>query len=159
MGVYDFFKGQCPNCGKGIDHHPEFGRCGDIQTKFFIFAGYEDCFREFFPGDRVPFSPGGNLIIGRTCCCKTIIKAEFQDDLLIGYHVVSGKERYEYIKNEMRSYYERKYIPEQDVHYYEHRSGWQDMGMDEAIVKAAMHPKKINHYLEIGYTLKDVCDM
>lgn len=158
MGVYDFFKGSCPNCGRGVDHHPDFGRCGDIQTKFFI-EGDLECFREFRPGSRVPFPPGCNLIIGRTSCCKTIIKAEFHDDLLAGYHVVGGRERYEYIKNELRSFYERQYMPEHDLHYYEHRSRWQDLKMEEAIVRAAFHPAKITHYLEMGYTLKDVCDM
>ena len=160
MGVYDFFKGSCPHCGKGIDHHPEFGKCGDIQTKFFI-TGDDPCFREFRPGQRVPFPPECDLIIGRTACCKTIIGAEFRDDLLVGYFIVEGKKRYEYIKSEMRSSlsFERQYIPKRDVYYYEHRSRWQDMGMEEAIIKAAMHPLKIKHYLELGYTLKDVCDM
>ena len=95
MGVYDFFKGTCPKCNKQVDDHPEYGRCGDIQTKYFI-VDIENSFRDFKPGCKVPFAPNENFIIGRTCCCDTLIKAIFDQDLLIRYDIASIEERREY---------------------------------------------------------------
>lgn len=103
MGVYDFFKGKCPQCGSQIDHSPEYGACGDIQTKYFgPWPEDGECFRNFYPGSRVPFAPGEDFLIGRTCCCKTLIKACFEDDLLTHYEVADGAEKYDYIKSEIR---------------------------------------------------------
>lgn len=50
MGVYDFFKGPCPNCPKDIDYYPKIGdHCGEIQTKLFSTPDFGNCFRDFFP--------------------------------------------------------------------------------------------------------------
>ena len=87
MGLYDFFKGVCPSCGNDIDNMPEFGKCGDIQTKFFS-PNEDNCFREFYPRTHVPFAPEQDeMIIGKTACCNTTIKACFQGSLLTGYRV------------------------------------------------------------------------
>lgn len=95
MGVYDFFKGQCPKCDHNIDHHPEFGVCGDIQTKYFI-TDHTECFRDFYPGKKVPFAPQNNFIIGKTCCCNTLIKACFDKNILAKYEIASKEENEEY---------------------------------------------------------------
>lgn len=50
MGVYDYLKGPCPDCGKEIG-----ADCGDIQVKwFFGTPDPDDCFRTFRPGDKLP---------------------------------------------------------------------------------------------------------
>jgi hypothetical protein len=86
MGVYDFFKGECPYCHKDVDNHPEFGKCGDIQSKIFIFVPtgtYDDCFREFFPNKKMPFTlSDSEYTIGPTCCCNKMIKAIFKNNIL-----------------------------------------------------------------------------
>ena len=92
MGIYDFFKGKCPSCFKQIDNHPEFGICGNIQTKYFIDYSNDECFRNFYPGDKVPFAPGKNLIIGRTCCCNSLLKAIFNNDILVKYEKVNDEQ-------------------------------------------------------------------
>lgn len=103
MGVYDFFKGDCPHCGGQIDHHPQFGAGGDIQTKYFDPWPEEgECFRSFYPGSQVPFAPEENFLIGRTCCCHTLIKACFDGDILTHYEVGQGREKYDYIQSELR---------------------------------------------------------
>lgn len=95
MGFYDFFKGECPNCNCQLDSYN--GRVfGDIQTKMFCSeSNRTNYFREFRPGDHVPFSPykSTNLTktktipIGTTTCCDTAISAIFDGDLLIKYVV------------------------------------------------------------------------
>lgn len=90
MGVYDFFKGTCPNCKHELDEHPKYGKCGDIQTKVFIDYNQEEteCFRDFKPGCKVPFAPKHNFIIGRTCCCNTLLSAIFEGNTLLRYEIV-----------------------------------------------------------------------
>jgi hypothetical protein len=154
MGVYDFFKGQCPNCPKTLDDHSEFGICGDIQTKYFITD--ESCFREFFPGNKVPFAPGENFIIGRTCCCNTIIKACFDGDKLLEYTVVV-KEKFKYIKNEMNNSFQKFYMPQKDLDWWEHRNKWIQNDIEKYIVQIAWRPQKISYYLSLGYTLEQIC--
>jgi len=156
MGVYDFFKGKCPNCPKNIDEHPEFGACGDIQTKYFIMND-EECFRNFYPSHKVPFDPYQNFIIGRTCCCKTIIKACFVKNLLVEYVVVSGKEKYLYIKKELQNSFERQYVPTDDRYWHDHVQNFRIHEMEKNIISSAMHPHKIEYYIDIGYTLDEVC--
>jgi hypothetical protein len=100
MGVYDFFKGTCPKCFNQINNHPQYGLCGDIQTKYFIIDEM-DSFRSFYPGSKVPFAPDKDFIIGKTCCCNTLIKAIFNWNILTGYQVASYSEVLEY--NRMKS--------------------------------------------------------
>lgn len=95
MGVYDFFKGTCPKCNKQVDDHPEYGRCGDIQTKYFIIHEMNS-FREFKPGCKVPFTPNENFLIGKTCCCDTLLRAIFNQDTLLRYEIANVEERNEY---------------------------------------------------------------
>jgi hypothetical protein len=103
MGVYDFFKGTCPVCHNQVDNHPEYGKCGDIQTKYFVGPEPEDCFRNFRPGHRVPFPPGKDLVVGKTCCCDTLIKAVFDGDLLLRYEEASQEEKDNYDAAEQRT--------------------------------------------------------
>ena len=158
MGVYDFFKGECPGCDSKIDKHPIHGDCGDIQTKHFICTD-GDCFREFYPGQRVPFAPATNLVIGRTCCCDVLIKAVFDHDLLMGYHLVVGKEKHDYLRREMQSSYSRRYVPETDRFWLDHRTKWENLRLEESVIRAAMHPTRLRYYLEKGYSIEDVCQM
>lgn len=156
MGVYDFFKGSCPSCDKNIDDHPEFGRCGSIQTKYFIID--DQCFRNFYPEEKVPFAPTENIVIGRTCCCDTIIKACFDGDILSGYNVVVGKPKTDYIRNELRSFMGEKYVPKTDIDWYYHSQKWKDLHLDENIAASAWHPRKIEYYVSKGYTIHEICE-
>jgi hypothetical protein len=87
MGVYDFFKGTCPHCQKQIDDHPDFGLCGDLQDKTFINQpNYDDCFRNFYPGCKIPvYYEYFEKIIGPTCCCGKFIKFIIKDGILQPY--------------------------------------------------------------------------
>jgi hypothetical protein len=156
MGIYDFFKGKCPNCTKDIDDYSQYEKSGDIQTKYFI-ENYDECFRDFYPQQKVPFAPSKNFIIGRTCCCHTIIKACFDNDLLLEYTVAYGKEKYDYIDEEMKNIFYRKYIPQTDKNWYEHQSFFKRYEIEKYIIQSAWHPSKISYYLKIGYTLDEIC--
>jgi len=157
MGVYDFFKGKCPNCPKMIDEHPEYGQCGDIQTKYFIVN--DECFRSFQPGDRVPFIPETNFVIGRTCCCDTIIKVCFERDRIVEYTVAIGKDKFDYIQEEMQSTYRSKYVPCEDKWWFLHYSSFFKIGkFEQSIVQEAFHPKRIEYYMvQKGYHVNDIC--
>jgi hypothetical protein len=88
MGIYDFFKGTCPHCGDQIDSY-NGQKCGSIQTKMF-WPVPEHCFRDFMPGERVPFAPPDYMkrfCVGTTACCDTLIDAIFEEDLLVRYEV------------------------------------------------------------------------
>ncbi len=76
MGVYDFFRGPCPHCGGQIDTHPEYGVCGDIQTKAFDFPR----FRSYRPGDVCPKPPSMRMRIGETVCCGKDITVVFRNE-------------------------------------------------------------------------------
>jgi len=164
MGVYDFFKGKCPKCPSFIDLHPEYGQCGDIQTKYFIRYDEpnEQCFRSFQPGSYVPFIPESNFLIGRTCCCNTLIKACFQDNRLVEYTVAIGKEKFDYVQREMNSRFESKYVPLEDQLWFHHYSSFrkfqQTFDFKTFIIQQAFHPKRIQHYLlDKGYTIDELC--
>ncbi len=87
MGIYDFFKGECPKCGNQLDMNSDGEKTGDIQTNMFNPTQYH-CFREFSPGSKVPFAPKQTEVcIGETTCCRTIIDAIFDGDLLAKYKV------------------------------------------------------------------------
>jgi hypothetical protein len=90
MGVYDFFKGECPYCYKQIDVDPEYGKCGDIQTKLFIYQpNDDDCFREFYPGDQTPIEiEYMEICIGPTCCCGEYIIVIIKDSIIQEYERV-----------------------------------------------------------------------
>jgi hypothetical protein len=156
MGVYDFFKGKCPECQKQIDQDPEYGKCGDIQTKYFILE-VEYCFRYFYPDQKVPFVPHENFIIGRTCCCNTLIKAFFDQDLLLEYVVAHGRDRFKYIEREMKQYYDQSRIPQKDRDWYNHKREFQKNQIEEHIIQQAWHPDRISHYLDLGYSLDEIC--
>lgn len=156
MGVYDFFKGTCPHCCKSIDDHPEYGKGGDIQTKYFI-SDPEECFRTFLPGNRVPFAPNTNLVIGRSCCCDTILKACFEADRLIEYAVVCGHEKFDYIQNEVRHSFYKRYIPQKDFEWFCHYQKTKDANLEEQIVREACHPRRVEFYLERGYSIDTIC--
>lgn len=92
MGIYDFFKGECPNCGKQIDEY-NGKSIGEIQTKIFHPTN-KICFRKFIPGNRVPIPKSQNTIdfsrpvnIGETACCSTKIDAIFDGDVLVKYQI------------------------------------------------------------------------
>lgn len=159
MGVYDFFKGKCPKCPSFIDIHPEYGQCGDIQTKYFIQD--EQCFRNFTPGSRVPFAPLSNFVIGRTCCCNTLIKACFEGDVLLEYTVAIGTDKYQYMKHEMRFVFYQTSVPvnDQDWYFHFHSSQVDRLQFNASIIQEALHPKRIEHYLSHGYTVDEVCDV
>ena len=91
MGVYDFLRGGCPNpaCQGKVDHHPNYGVAGDIQTKLWAIPEQGMCFRSFCPGDTVPKDMGQVVIpIGKTCCCSTEIEAVFDGTTLLGYKLL-----------------------------------------------------------------------
>lgn len=94
MGVYDFFKGDCPACLGKIDCiQGDEQPWGEIQTKIWATPDEECCFRSFYPGMRVPSDPGNSeIVIGRTCCCDSLIKACFDGDLLVCYKLVQNNE-------------------------------------------------------------------
>ena len=86
MGVYDYFKGTCPKCGFELDTSPEFGRCGEIQTKLFS----RPYAREFRPGQKVPHYLGEDVVpIGTTVCCNTKIAAHFEQTSIVERFVCS----------------------------------------------------------------------
>lgn len=87
MGVYDFFKGECPYCFGEVDVSQEYGKCGDIQTKLFInVPNEEDCFRNFYPGDRVPLQINYMEIrVGPTCCCDEYIMVIIENSIIQEY--------------------------------------------------------------------------
>lgn len=167
MGVYDFFKGKCPQCPSYIDIHPEYGQCGDIQTKYFIgydgYDGYDEtCFRSFEPGCVVPFSPDSNFVIGRTCCCRTLIKACFQGNVLVEYTIAIGKEKFDFVQQEMNSRFESRYVPMEDKLWFYHYSSfkhlYKTLDFETCIAQEAFHPKRIKYYLiHKGYTIDDIC--
>lgn len=156
MGVYDFFKGKCPNCPRNIDEHVIFGKGGDIQTKYFIKD--DDCFRNFYPGTRVPFAPSQNFIIGRTCCCNTIIKACFDDQILSEYQIAYGIEKYLYIEKEIKNVFLQKLIPPKDLDYFVHQMNFFKYNLKYEILNLAMHPKKILYYVNLGYSIDEIMD-
>lgn len=50
MGVYDYLKGPCPDCGEEIG-----ADSGDIQVKWFVDVPSDgDCFRTYRLGDLLP---------------------------------------------------------------------------------------------------------
>lgn len=100
MGVYDYFRGPCPHCGGKVDTSPDYGVCGDMQTKICsVFATDEKgnwlCSRDFYPGDTLPILKGENyfgdripktflwILKGETACCGKRI-AIFVKDCIIG---------------------------------------------------------------------------
>lgn len=90
MGVYDFFKGECPYCLHPVDHHPEFGTCGDIQTKIFITEHNTiDYFRSFYPGSYTPyFIDFAEYIVGPTSCCDHMIRVIIINSIIQPYERV-----------------------------------------------------------------------
>lgn len=87
MGVYDYFKGTCPHCGKDVSDYKGSGKfIGEIQTKIFqpksIFGL---CFRSYRPGDKVPIAQPASIIIGECACCGKIIRAHFDKNILTKY--------------------------------------------------------------------------
>lgn len=87
MGIYDFFRGgPCPYCFGDVDIHREYGKCGDIQTKLWIYQpNMDDCFRDFYPGSLTPIPIDFmQVCVGPTCCCGenivvTVINSIIQD--------------------------------------------------------------------------------
>lgn len=153
MGVYDFFKGPCPKCKDSIDNHPEFGPCGDIQTKYFITG--DSCFRDFFPGSKMPFAPLHNFIIGRTCCCQTLIKACFDNDILVEYVIAIGKEKFVYIQNERH----KDALPQEDFYWFQHAQKYcfTIMNLEQSIIEKALHPNRIHYYVQQGHSIDTIC--
>ena len=89
MGLYDFFKGECPKCGNQLDTGRDGVTSGDIQTKMFS-PNHNQCFREFRPGSKVPFDPEQSKVcIGETVCCGTTINAVFDEGTLVKYEVTN----------------------------------------------------------------------
>jgi hypothetical protein len=91
MGVYDFFRGPCPYCDGQIDIHPEYGKCGDIQTKIWIYQPeMNDCFRDFYPGSYSPIPIDyKEYRIGPTCCCNNEIMVIIIDSVIQEYQIIS----------------------------------------------------------------------
>lgn len=91
MGVYDFFKGKCPYCSGQVDVHPQYGICGDIQTKIWIHEPeYGDCFRDFYPGSKTPIPIDyAEFEIGPTCCCDKNIMVIIINDIIQDYQPIS----------------------------------------------------------------------
>lgn len=87
MGVYDYFKGECPYCRRPVDYHPTYGECGDIQDKTFThYPNWGDCFREFWPNRIMPFTVSDcELVIGPTVCCNQMIRAIIRNNRLLQY--------------------------------------------------------------------------
>jgi hypothetical protein len=87
MGVYDYWKGECPYCGGQIDTDENGNQYGDIQTKIFThYPGNGDCFRVFKPGDTLPFALLSNaIVIGDSVCCGHPIVAILDGDKLVSY--------------------------------------------------------------------------
>ena len=88
MGVYDFFKGECPHCRGQIDTEEKGQKFGEIQTKAFINPLHlMDSFRKFYPGSLMPEQPPSQMRIGKTVCCRTPIIAVFEGKTLVKYIV------------------------------------------------------------------------
>ena len=91
MGVYDFFRGECPHCHSQVDEHPDFGKCGDIQTKRYThLPKINDCFRDFYPGMDLFMTYGlsvsdEDIVIGPTCCCEKDIIVVIRDNIIVKY--------------------------------------------------------------------------
>lgn len=102
MGVYDFLKGPCPNCGEEIG-----AESGDIQIKWFVdVPSYGDCFRTYRPGDLLPrpnFAtetlPDGEYITSRWpyCRCENpeYLYAVIKDGKFVGFTRAPVTETYD----------------------------------------------------------------
>jgi len=87
MGIYNFYHGDCPNCGERIEISKKWGLCSGPQDKTFV--DFDDPFRCFSPGTIMPF-PLENmklLLKDPTCCCNTRIYAIFINNTLNRYEV------------------------------------------------------------------------
>jgi hypothetical protein len=88
MGVYDFWKGECPYCGEQIDADKSGNQYGDIQTKLFLHCSdYRECFRTFKPGDTLPcfFAERTIIVIGESVCCDQPVVAVIEGNKLLRY--------------------------------------------------------------------------
>jgi len=45
-----------------------------------------------------------------------------------------------------------------DVFYFLHKTRTRRLGLEREIIKGAFHPKRLEHYLSLGYSVDDVCD-
>lgn len=98
MGVYDYYKGTCPKCGKKFGYDENGGECGDIQTKDFVYMregevytarNFENCFRTFTVGMENGCFPMNACIPLNDSCphCKTCLVAVFKDGVLVSYDI------------------------------------------------------------------------
>ena len=91
MGVYDYYDGDCPHCGKKFVH---------IQTKDFVYMregdhmtnrNEENCFRTFTVGTQNGCFPMNACVpLDETCSkCHTDMVAIFDKGTLVRFDVIS----------------------------------------------------------------------
>jgi len=84
MGVYDYLKAKCPECGAKIGENN-----GDIQIKWFSRPGVGTCFRTFRLGDLLPEKmQDGNYAVGdHLYCCNQdrVIFAKIENNKFMGF--------------------------------------------------------------------------
>lgn len=87
MGVYDFYKGSCPRCGKKFGYDEDGSECGDIQTKEFVGGSVGNCFRTFTVGTKNRrFPVDGTSYLQDPCPhCNTVIVAVFKERVLVRF--------------------------------------------------------------------------
>lgn len=82
MAELDFLRGSCPYCGGQADMQTKI--CSDSAT----------CWRNFYPGDRLPILPYNNyygdalpqtfvwIVRGETICCRNRIATIIRDGII-----------------------------------------------------------------------------
>lgn len=75
------------------------------------------------------------------------------------YTVAIGHDKFNFVHREMTHSFDRRYIPQQDVAWYHHQSMFRQLHMEENIIRAACHPRRISYFVvERGCRIDTICD-
>lgn len=142
MGMYDFFKEKCPQCGKNIGYNENGDPIGEIQsTDFTGITTIENndgmnCFRTFEVGTSCGcFPKDGCILLEHPCChCKTRITAVFRNGVFNSFKIAMNNVAYarpsfnDFVAcnfnnfldmDELRQSFLRQYPPNQyDIDYF-----------------------------------------
>ena len=134
MGIYDFFKGKCPKCGKAFGHDDDGQETGEIQSKTFshmqeghlMIDRYEtNCFRTFTVGSKNGcFPKNACLRLEDTCIhCNSYLVAVFLEGELVRFEVAPDTDEHvnqmEMYVNQLTELYEKE-TDDAEVEIFKH---------------------------------------